>query len=319
MTPKRAITGYFGQPIDITPIIGVILAATILTLFSAGSAHGQSSSDALDWDSIEAEVESLPWEKGPGAFSLGNSFSKVALGEHMEILRGDAVHRYLFLTNGATFPEAVAVVFSPFQGIILIEYSDVGYVRDEDWSSIDADDLIDDISATMAERNKQRIANGYPSLSVRGWKNPPIYQQDSNTVHWSLLLTGSEQGNFSNAVALKLGRNGYLGFSISEVGGAVVTPEAAIANILAVHSFDRGARYEDFSEGDRVAGVTLAGLVTVAAGAKLGKGGIVALLAATGVFLKKGIGLIVPAAILAIAWFRRRVRRKHSRDVDFDQ
>src|ERR1043166_6409686 len=58
---------------------------------------------------------------------------------------------------------------------VIFEFSDVGYVKDDDKDKLDADKLLADIKRGTAEGNKERVKAGQPPLEVVGWEMPPKY------------------------------------------------------------------------------------------------------------------------------------------------
>jgi uncharacterized membrane-anchored protein len=55
---------------------------------------------------------------------------------------------------------------------VIIEYSDDGYVKDDDAEKIDYDDLLKDMQKSVDEHNKERKEQGSPSICWAGRKSP---------------------------------------------------------------------------------------------------------------------------------------------------
>lgn len=302
---------YFTPAQKVLPrYLGSLLLLVFTLSCVAGASAAQDSAADISQSNIEAEVESLNWRKGPGEFFLDRSKSVVRLGESAELLIGVDVGRYLFLTNGIELPEAEAVLYSPAFGIVLVEYSEIGYVKTLDWEKINIDDLLDKMKVNLATQNKERIKNGHQSVEILGWQAAPSYDGILQTVEWSLSLFSSDLGEYSQAGAVKLGRHGIVGFSYVDNQGSRVSSDEVIQNVLSVHDFQSGAKYSDYIDGDKIAGATLAGLIAAKAGLKTaGKGGIAVLLAAIALFLKKG-GATILAALAGLAVWKLRSRKK---------
>ena len=74
--------------------------------------------------------------------------------------------------------------------------------------------------------------------------------------------------------------------------------------MLQSHKFDAGATYADHISGDKLAGYGIASLVALAAGAKVAQ-------AAGLLILVKKFGIFILAALTgAVAWAKRKFRRK---------
>ena len=56
---------------------------------------------------------------------------------------------------------------------MLFEFSDVGYVKDDEKDKLDADKLLASIKRGTAEANKERVRAGNPPLEIVGWEVPP--------------------------------------------------------------------------------------------------------------------------------------------------
>ncbi len=262
-----------------------------------------------DPQALETEVENLGWQQSPGIYKLSRSKSTLTLPEGMEIVQDADARRFLFLANGAEFPETEAVVFSPVFGITTFAFSDIGYVTDDDWSEVDPDGLLKGISEGTEESNEARVRNGYPAIHVKGWATEPWYDAERRIAFWALELQTDVGQTIINSIALKLGRYGFMEITLIVLPENVSGSSETLESILATHAYNDGQRYADFQDGDKVATLGLAALVAAVAAAKLGKGGLAALLAVLVVFLKKG--WVVIAAILggSWAWLQRRKKQ----------
>ncbi|MEI9959792.1 MAG: DUF2167 domain-containing protein [Limisphaerales bacterium] len=53
--------------------------------------------------------------------------------------------------------------------VVTIDYSEDGYVKDDDASKINYDDLLKKMQKGVAESNKERRKEGYPTVDLLGW------------------------------------------------------------------------------------------------------------------------------------------------------
>lgn len=205
-------------------------------------------------------------------------------------------------TDGYSNDYAVAVYFEP-----------VGYVSDEDASTIDYDDLLKDMKDQTRDEAAARRAEGYEGMDMVGWGADPKYDAQNHTLSWAPLLKfDSAETNTLNYNMRFLGRKGVLEFRYIADEEALPILNEAIPAMADLAAFNPGHRYSDFDpKTDKVAAYGLAGLVAGGAVAKkLGLMGFLIL------FLKKGWIII----IAALAFGRRFIsgffgRKSQSSDV----
>lgn len=263
-----------------------------------------------DQAALDKEYEALSWLDGAQDITLTHSNSHIHLPQGYSILLGSDAQRYLFLNNGVEFPAVEAVLYEPRSGAdIDFEFSREGFVKDDDWSDVDADAFLKEMKENQHKSNAERVANGQHAFEVIGWIEPPTYNADTHVAHYVLEL-GDETRHWVSAVAVKLGRAGYHQVSwVGETEAYKSSGPAVLAAVLNSHSYDEGHQYGDFKEGDKVAAYGIAGLVAAVAGVKLGKGMIAAAIAFFVVMGKKAAILIIPAAIGIRAAIKRFFRR----------
>ena len=131
-------------------------------------------------------------------------------------------------------------------------------------------------------------------MHVVRWLEPPHYDQATRTVIYVVEMR-NDDGSWSIAVALRLGRAGYTEISWSGPVDEGGHPDL-LSQALAAYSFDAGDRYEDYRDGERTAAYGVADAVAAALGLE-SRGQIVADLA------KIAIPLI---AVVALALWRFR-------------
>ena len=291
------------------PLLPVLLFCGL-----GGAAFADQGPYPATQEELEAEYDKLVWERTPGSHALEKSHSTATLGQGRSLLLGTNAERALFLMNGVEFPATEAILFDNETGVFVsYEFFEEGFVRDEDWKDIDAAQLLADLKAGTEEGNRERKAKGIEPLTIKGWLVEPSYDATTHTVRWAVELAEGD-GVTVNSFALKLGRLGYEQFTW--VGDR--EDYDRIGKLLAVatdgQAFDEGHRYGDFAEGDKVAAYGLGALVAAAAGAKLGKGLIAALIAFGLILLKKAGVFIALAFGGLLAGFRKLFRRKPKAD-----
>ena len=268
---------------------------------------------AVDETEIIRQVQTLDWIAGPNVQEIAAIDATYELGTDEVMTIGEDARRYLELTQGASGWEDVdfLIIRETSAGTYLqtfYAHFDVGYIEDDDWSQLDHDDLLASIRETTDEQNRQRATNGYPTVEVDGWAQPPKYDRERNMVYWAIDASETGTGRIVNATALKLSRDGFT--SVTWVGAPSDFHGAAtLAGLGSAFRFDPGNRYADFSAGDAVAGVGLAALATrIASGKGWQKAAGAGLIAFVVAFAKKLWWLIV----LPFLWLGRKLFRRDS-------
>lgn len=247
-------------------------------------------------DSIE---QSLNYERG--TVSIGSGIGTIKVPAGFKYLNGPQSE--MILTDiwgnppsedpdkslGMLMPEEDSPMEDSMYAIN-ITYSEEGFIKDEDATDIDYDELLSSMQADEEEINEYRVSEGYETIHIVGWATEPFYDSKDKKLYWAKEIAfGGEPEHTLNYNIRVLGRKGYL--ELNAIGGMHVLPEVQrnIEPILESVSFNEGHRYEDFDPSmDRVAAYGIAGLI---AGKVLAKAGI---LAKIGIFLAKfwKIGLV---------------------------
>jgi uncharacterized membrane-anchored protein len=171
--------------------------------------------------------------------------------------------------------------------VVTIDYSEDGYVKDDEASKINYDDLLKKMQKDIAEHNSARQKEGYPAITLVGWAEPPHYDAAAHKLYWAkqLKFEGEKQDTLNYSIRM-LGRRGVL--ELNAIAGMEQLGEIdrQTPQILGMVDFKEGSRYADFNpKVDKVATYGIAALVaggTLAAAAKFGllKGLWIGLLAA---------------------------------------
>jgi len=195
--------------------------------------------------------------------------------------------------------------------IVTIDYNEDGYVKDDDASKINYDDLLKKMQKGIAERNPERTKAGYPGITLVGWAAPPHYDSATHKLYWAkqLKFEGESHDTLNYSIRM-LGRKGVL--ELNAVAGIEQFAEIdkQTPQILAMVDFKEGSRYADFDpKVDKVAAYGITALVAggaLAAAAKFGllKGLWIALLAA-----KK---FIIIGVIAVVAFVKKMFNRRSS-------
>lgn len=205
---------------------------------------------------------------------------------------------------GMIFPKGLSPLDDTWGAVVT--YTGDGYVSDEDAAEIDPDQLLTTLREGEDENNRQRQANGFETVHLAGWAQPPSYDAQKHNLIWAKVLKfGGNQDSTLNYDVRVLGRRGVLSLNI--VAGlddlAEVGPAATALMNTAI--FDAGSRYTDYQPGqDHKAAYGVAGLI--AGGAALAVAKKVGFLGVLLLFLKKGAAFILVGIGAAWTWLRRK-------------
>lgn len=184
----------------------------------------------------------------------------------------------------------------------VLTYDPMGYVSDAEAGSYDYDEMLAQMQADTRDANKWRAENGYDSITLIGWAEPPHYDKATNELYWAKRLqfgevTGEDTLNYD---IRELGRAGVMVTSFISDVEQLEDVKASSADIRGMVSFTAGNRYADFDPNtDRVAELDVGGLIS---GNSAVTAGLIAVALA---FLKKG-GFVLLLA--PIGWVVNRFR-----------
>jgi uncharacterized membrane-anchored protein len=289
----------------------VFAAALAMSLcLAAAPALAEQAPYPKDEAALRNELREMNWLSGPDSFQIEASHSTVRPPAGFTTLLGKDAERYEYLINGVEIPNTEFVVFNAADNVeVAIEFLREGFVKDNDWSDVDPDDFLQQLIEGQREANKERAANGQKPFDVISWIEKPSYDATTHVAHYVLEL-GDDQQHWPNAVAVKLGREGYHKFIwVGDMEQYRKNGKQVLASVLDGHSYDAGYRYIDVKEGDKVAAYGIAGLVAAVAGVKLGKGLLAGAFAFLAIAGKKLAILVIPLAAGLWAGVKRFFRR----------
>jgi uncharacterized membrane-anchored protein len=245
---------------------------------------------------FEQELAKMNWQS-EGTGQLGD-IGSIAIPEGYMFIQGDDTRRLMemfgnipsSLENGLICPQDLS-------WFVIFEFTDEGYVKDDEKDSLDADAILTDLKARNEMGNKQRKQMGLEALTIVGWAVPPKYNETTNNLEWATQLQDEQGGITVNYFTKLLGRYGIMNSTLvcDPAGLDSILPD--YQRLLADYSFSSGKTYAEFKEGDKIAQYGLTGLI---AGGALFAAAKTGLLAKLGKFLKPIlIGLAVVFATAA--------------------
>jgi uncharacterized membrane-anchored protein len=147
-----------------------------------------------------------------------------------------------------------------------VRFQAVGYIKDDDARTWNADEMLQSLKAGTDEQNRDREKAGMPTMHVLGWSEPPRYDASTHRLAWALTsrAVGAKDGDppLVNYDTYALGRDGYFTLNLVTTLADLPALKPVAEQQVAALDFDIGKRYADFdARTDRVAAYGLASLV----------------------------------------------------------
>lgn len=292
--------------ITIRNLVTTLLVTFCVTIYSTQAAdEGNTPETVISSEAEEQaylEWASTLWEsidKKTGEVKLTDAEVTLSIPDNFYFLDAQDADKVLVQIWGNPPGQPVLGMplpdeYTPFDEqawAVTVEFSEEGYVSDQDATEIDYTELLTQMQSDARAESKEREKQGYGTVQLVGWAAEPFYNSETNKMHWAKELSfAEEEPNTLNYNVRALGRKGVqvLNFIASIDQKDLI--QSNLAPVMAMAEFDEGARYGDFKPGvDKVAAYGLGALV---AGKVLAKTGLVA---AAFLFLKKFGNFIILA------------------------
>jgi uncharacterized membrane-anchored protein len=247
----------------------------------------------------------IDWQEGPRTVNLGNVAQiKIPVGFRFTgaegtRLFGEQCHNPPDGTEiGILMPSIAHDGNTNNLWFILFRFDAIGYVRDDDKTSLDAVTKAAILSSLRqgAERdNEIRKQKGWTPLLVEGWDREPFYDDQSHNLTWALRSKGGTELS-TNYNANILCRTGVLRAVMVLDPQFLASSLPAYNSLIGGISLNNDNQYGSFREGDKVAEYGLVALIA---------GGVGTAVVKTGVFVKYMKPLLVVLFVAIAALFRK--------------
>lgn len=260
-------------------------------------APSPSPTPDLSWSTVYEEVK---WQKGPSVGELGDAAQvKVADGYVFANARDtrlimEANH------NPTTGRELGFVAADGENWFAVFEFSDVGYVKDDEKHSLDANALLDSIKDSTAAGNQERMKRGWPTMTVLGWETPPRYNELTHNLEWAIRAQSEGEPVINHNTRL-LGRGGVMEVTLVVDPSLLAETMPKFQAMLDGFEYKKGHKYAEWRAGDKTAAYGLTGLIV---------GGGTAALVKTGAF--KWIWKALVAAGVGVAALVKKLFSRRS-------
>lgn len=277
----------------------IFVAVTVLcvcALIVAGQSRKRpkptpSPEETFSWESFPG----VNWQKGPSVGDLGST-AQVKVPEGYLFVGANDTRTIMEANhNPITGREMGFVAPAGEDWFAVFEFDDVGYVKDDDKDSLDADALLQNIKDGTAQGNQERIKRGWPTMTILGWETPPRYNDITHNLEWAIKAqsSGAPVVNHNTRV---LGRGGVMEVTLVTNPALLAETLPKFKAMLAGFEFKQGQKYAEFRAGDKTAAYGLTGLI-------VGGGAAVAL--KTGAF--KWVWKAVVAGVAGIAALAKKL------------
>ena len=274
----------------------VLLVVCVCALIVVGQnnrkkASPEPSPEQFGW----ANFEGITWLKGPGVGDLGTTGQvQVPVGyvfaDSMDTVRlMEATH------NPKTGREVGFVAPAGEDWFAVFEFDEVGYVKDDEKGSLDADAILEEIKSGAQRGNEERARRGWPSLTVVGWETPPRYNEETNNLEWAVRAESEGQPVVNHNTRV-LGRGGVMEVTLVCDPALLQETLPKFKTMLSGFEFVQGQKYSEFRAGDKMAAYGLTGLIA---------GGGVAVAAKSG--LLKWLWKLIVAAVVGVSALAKKI------------
>ena len=295
------------------------LTVLLLTLFVAATGVVRAQEDTNKIPAkIVALLQSLKYQQGE--IDLRGGLAKLTVPKEFNYLGPDDAETVLVKLWGNPPSETkplgllIPAGLTPLSSnawVVTIDYSEDGFVKDNDAGKINYDDLLKKMQKGIAENNAERQKQGYRAITLVGWAAPPRYDAATHKLYWAkqLQFEGERQDTLNYNIRM-LGRKGVLELNAIAGLDQLAEIDAQTPQILGMVDFKEGSRYADFDpKVDKVAKYGIATLVA---------GGVLAVAAKAGFFKLLLVGLlaakkfVIIGVIAVVAFIKKFFKRGDS-------
>ncbi|MCE9594576.1 MAG: DUF2167 domain-containing protein [Planctomycetes bacterium] len=168
-------------------------------------------------------------------------------------------------------------LFAPeaFDWFVVFDYSEEGYVKDDEKDDLDADDILATLRESTARGNEARRARGLEEFELEGWAVPPKYNETTHNLEWATRIR-AKSGTSVNHRTKILGRKGVMEVVLVCSPEQLETLLPEYRRHMDSFAYVSGEKYSEYTSGDKLAAYGLTALVAGGAGVLAAKTGLLA-------------------------------------------
>jgi uncharacterized membrane-anchored protein len=265
-----------------------------------------------------ALADSIHWLQGPATSRLGSE-AELRVPENCSFTGEDDAEKFMRLTGNPPDGLEKGILLCQASDssddiwFVVFSYDDIGYVRDDEGSSLDSNAILSSIRKGTESSNKERRKRGWQVLTIDGWVNAPHYDSSTHNLTWAMLAHDEEQNRVVNHSVRLLGRSGVLHADLVLGPQQLTTELPAFNSVIGTTHFLPGNTYAEWRDGDKVAAYGLTALVAGGAGAAAVKLGLFGKLWKLIVAMFAALWKVLIAALVGIgAWLKNLFKRSSS-------
>lgn len=261
------------------------LTVLLAICLAAQSAAAADKPDAA----LENFLAKMTWTKGPGQGDV-KDLAQVNVPAKFMFTGADGTQKLLrAFGNPTSGGELGLLAPTNLAWFVVFEFSDTGFIKDDDKDKLDADAMLKAIQKGNERGNEERKKMGGSPLTITGWQQPPKYNAETHNLEWA--IKGESGGHpIVNYNTRLLGRKGVMEVALVVAPDQLTSTLPEYQSLLAGYQFKDGQRYAEYRAGDKVAQYGLAALVVGGAAVGAAKLGLFATLFAV---LKKAWKLVI--------------------------
>ena len=257
-------------------------------------AEAQSSPSPASGPTWE-DLESVKFQKGPATGDLGTT-AKVKVPEGFVFAGGKDTRTIMeAMQNPTSGRELGFLAPADDSWFVVFEFSPVGYVKDDEKDSLDADAILQSIKDGTADSNEERTRRGWPTLTILGWETSPRYNESTHNLEWAVKLESEGKPGVNHNTRL-LGRGGVMEVTLVTDPSTLGDTIPKFNTLVSGFEFAQGQKYSEFRPGDKMAAYGLTGLIA---------GGGVAVAAKSGLF--KWLWKLIVAAVVGVGAIAKKI------------
>lgn len=264
-----------------------ILSGIFFFNFSLTTCLGQQSAREI--------LNKVQWLRGPAMGNLGE-IAKVSIPSgYVFAGANDTLLLMEAMKNPTSGSELGFLSPETLRWYLVFEFSDIGYVKDDEKNSLDNDAMLKAIKDGTDKSNEERKKRGWPLFTVIGWEQPPRYNPITHNLEWA--IRGESEGKpVINYNTRLLGRKGVMVITLVADPEDITAAMDQSKKLMDNFAYKEGNKYAEFTQGDKVAKYGLTALVV---------GGAAAVAAKAGIF--KWLWKILVVVFLAVVGFIKKL------------